>query len=84
MPLWGIKYSDVDDRWWVDLVCQETAPEVRYLLIGARAVADGFHVLDGRLLVRKASIRPDDLADWPTDHPTFLAPLRTTAARSEA
>ena len=59
----------------MDLVCQEEAPEVRYLLVGAREIADGFHVLDGRILVRKASIRPEDLADWPSDRPTLLGPL---------
>lgn len=37
-------------------------PDVRYVLIGARAIADGFHVSDGRILVRKVSVRPDDLA----------------------
>lgn len=84
MSLWGIKYSDIDDRWWVDLVCQEKVPEVRYVLIGARAIADGFQVSDGRLLVRKASIRPDDLADWPTDSPTLLAPVPTVEARTLA
>jgi hypothetical protein len=81
MPLWGIKYADADDRWWVDLVCQDRAPEVRYLLIGARAVADGFHTFDGRLLVRKASVWSEDLADWPTDRPTLLAPLGTGEER---
>jgi hypothetical protein len=30
MPLSGIEYSDVDDRWWVDLICQEEALRVRY------------------------------------------------------
>jgi hypothetical protein len=73
--LWGIKYSDIDDRWWVDLVCQKDAPEVRVQLIGARAVGDGFEVGDGHLLVRRASIGPEDLPDWPSDRPVLLAPV---------
>ncbi len=74
MALWGMKYVDVDDRWWVDLVCQEPAPEVDRLMSGSRVFADGFRINDGRVLVKKASVAASDLPDWPSDTPVILRP----------
>ena len=76
MPLWGIKYMDVDERWWVDLVIQERAPDVASIVIGGREYCDGFKVLDGRVVVRRASIQPADLPDWPADSPVMVGPAR--------
>ena len=42
MGLWGIKYSDLEKNWWVDVVIQETMPVIRIEKIGEQVVADGF------------------------------------------
>ena len=42
MGLWGMKYSDADDKWWVDLVLQDAPPAVRLDKVGGRVVTDGF------------------------------------------
>lgn len=75
MAVWGIKYSDVDDKWWVDLVLQDKAPKVRRETVGGQALTDGFDTVDGQFLARKASIPPTALSDWPADTPVELAPL---------
>ncbi|HLC40505.1 MAG TPA: hypothetical protein VJO34_02615 [Methylomirabilota bacterium] len=72
MPLWGIKFVDLDDRWWVDLIIQEQAPEVSYVRIGSQVVCDGFKPTEGRVVVRKASVQPADLSEWSTDTPVVL------------
>jgi hypothetical protein len=72
MGLWGMKYSDTDDKWWVDMVVQDTPPAVRLDQVGSRIVADGFDGVPGQVLVHKASIRPDALNDWPSDTPVIL------------
>ena len=63
---------DVDDRWWVDLIIQDQPPEVSYVSIGSQIACDGFNLKDGRVLVRRASVQPTDLSDWPTDTPIAL------------
>jgi hypothetical protein len=80
MALWGIKYMDVDERWWVDLVIQAEPPEVATRVIGTGSFCEGFMAPDGRLLVRRASIDPADLSDWPTDSPVVLRPARRETA----
>jgi hypothetical protein len=72
MGLWGIKYADIDDRWWVDVVLQDSPPGVRWEKIGGRVVTDGFDNVTGPVLVRKGSIPPMALADWPSDTPVIL------------
>jgi hypothetical protein len=72
MGLWGMKYSDADDKWWVDMVLQETPPAVRLEQVGGRVVADGFDGVIGPVLVHKASIPPEALNDWPSDTPVIL------------
>lgn len=75
MPLWGIKYMDVDERWWIDLLLDEKTPEVRSVAVGARVFVDGFETAGGRVVVRKTSIQGTDLADWPADTPLVLRPI---------
>ena len=74
MPLWGIKYMDVDERWWIDLLLDEKTPEVRSVAMGARVYVDGFETASGRVVARKTSIQGTDLADWPADTPLVLRP----------
>jgi len=72
MGLWGMKYSDADDKWWVDLVLQDTPPSVRLDQVGGRVVTDGFDGVTGPVLVHKASIPPEALNGWPSDTPVIL------------
>jgi hypothetical protein len=81
MPLWGLKYMDMDERWWVDLVLQDEAPAVMRVPVGARLFTDGLSAAAGRPLLRRASISAGDLPDWPADAPVALAPaVEATAA----
>ncbi len=50
MPLWGIKYMDLDERWWLDLLLDEKAREVRSVAMGARVFVD-----DTPLILRPAA-----------------------------
>ena len=52
MGLWGMKYSDADDKWWVDLVLQDAPPAVRLEQVGGRVVADGFDGVTQVLLAK--------------------------------
>lgn len=72
MGLWGMKYADADDKWWVDLVLQDAPPAVRLDQVGGRVVADGFDGVTGPVLVHKASIPSEALNDWPSDTPVIL------------
>jgi hypothetical protein len=72
MGLWGIKYADIDDKWWVDVVLQEAPPAVRSVKVGGSVVTDGFDNVTGPVLVRKGSVPPTALADWPSDTPVVL------------
>ena len=72
MPVWAIKYVDIDDRWWLDLVSQERPPDVARRPIGSRVFTDGFRTGPGRVVVRKLSVAEGALADWPTDTPIAL------------
>lgn len=72
MGLWGMKYSDADDKWWVDLVLQDAPPSVRLDQVGGRIVTEGFGGVTGAVLVHKASIPPEALNDWPSDTPVIL------------
>ena len=36
MGLWAIKYADIDDKWWVDVVLQEAPPAVSRQEVGGR------------------------------------------------
>ncbi len=72
MGLWGMKYSDADDKWWVDVVLQDAPPSVRVDQVGGRIVTDGFDGVTGPVLVHKASIPPEALNDWPSDTPVIL------------
>lgn len=74
MRLWAIKYADIDGRWWLDLALQERPPAIRWVLAGTDLLADGFDLVEGRFLVRKASIQSAELADWPSDTAVTLAP----------
>ena len=74
MRLWGIKYMDMDERWWIDVILREEQPEVGYLSVGSELFCDGFKTTDGLVLARKVSVQPIDLADWPTDSPVALRP----------
>ena len=38
MGLWAIKYADVDEKWWVDVVLQEAPPAVSREQVGGRVV----------------------------------------------
>lgn len=82
MGLWGIKYADADDKWWMDLVLQEAPPAVRLDQIGGCVVAAGFDSVTGRVLVRKASIPPEALNDWPSDTPVILTRVELAPASS--
>lgn len=81
MSLWAIKYMDMDERWWIDLLLDEKTPEVRSVAMGARVFIDGFETTGGRMIARKTSIQGADLADWPADTPLILQPA-TDARRS--
>lgn len=74
MPLWAIKYVDLDERWWIDLLLDEKTPKVRSVAMGARAFVDGFETAGGRMIVRETSIQGADLGDWPADTPVVLYP----------
>ena len=74
MPLWAIKYVDIDDRWWLDLVYQERAPDVARTPVGSRVFTDGFRTGPGRLVAKKLSVAEASPADWPTDTPFALGP----------
>lgn len=74
MRLWGIKYMDLDERWWIDVVLEEEAPEVSSVVVGSRVFCDGFSRGRGATLVRRASVQPADLPDWPTDSAVLLRP----------
>ncbi|SRR6266508_3696812 len=74
MPLWAIKYVDIDDRWWLDLVYQERPPDVARTPIGSRVFTDGFRAGPGRVVAKKLSVAEGALADWPTDMPIALVP----------
>jgi len=49
----GIKYSDIDEKWWVDVVLQDAPPAIRREKIGEQVVTDGFESVTGPVLVRK-------------------------------
>jgi hypothetical protein len=72
MGLWAIKYADVDDTWWVDVVLQEAPPGVCREKVGGRLVTGGFEDVTGSVLARRASIPPTALSDWPSDTPVIL------------
>ncbi len=72
MGLWGIKYSDIDEKWWVDVVLQEDPPAIRREKIGEQIVTDGFEGVTGPVLARKASIPPTALSDWPSETAVIL------------
>ena len=74
MLLWAIKYMDLDERWWLDLLLDEKTPEVRSVAIGAAVFVDGFETTGGRMIARKTSIQGADLPDWPVDTPLILRP----------
>jgi len=74
MRLWGIKYMDADERWWIDVILHEGEPEVGYAGVGSGVFCDGFKTAEGLVLIKKASIQPADLGDWPTDLPLILHP----------
>jgi hypothetical protein len=70
--LWGMKYSDADDKWWVELLLQDAPPSVRVDQVDGRVVTDGFDGVTGPVLVHKASIPPEALNYWPSDTPVIL------------
>ena len=72
MGLWAIKYADIDEKWWLDVVLQEASPEVRRDKVGGRVVTDGFTGVTGAVLARKVSVPPASLEDWPSDTPVVL------------
>lgn len=72
MGLWAIKYADEHEKWWVDLVVQETPPAVARGKVGDRVVTEGFAEVTGPVLARRASIPPEALEDWPIDTPVIL------------
>ena len=72
MGLWGMKYSDTHEKWWVDIGLQDAPPAVRLSQVGGRVVTDGFYAVTGPVLARKASIPPEALNDWPSDTPVIL------------
>lgn len=72
MRLWAIKYADEDEKWWVDIVCQDQPPTVVCRKVGGRVVVKGFGDVVGPVLTWKASIPADALEDWPTDTPVAL------------
>jgi hypothetical protein len=75
MPaLWGIRYMDLDERWWIDLALRSEAPPVRYVVMGSRQFCDGFDLPEPALLARRVSVAPEDCADWPADEPVRLGP----------
>src|SRR5262249_41428296 len=72
MGLWAIKYADVDDKWWVDVVLQEAPPAVSREQVGGRVVTVRFESVTGPVLARKASIPPAAPRHWPSDTPVIL------------
>jgi hypothetical protein len=80
--LWGMKYSDADDKWWVDLVLQDAPPSVRRDQVGGRVMTDGFDGVTGPVLAHKASIPPEALNDWPSDTPVILTCIELGADTS--
>lgn len=72
MRRWGMKYSDPDDKWWVDLALQDAPPSVRLDQVGGRVVTESFDGVTGPVLVHKASIPPEALNEWPSDTPVIL------------
>jgi len=81
--LWGLKYVDVDDRWWVDLILQSEPPDIRQVAVGSRVFLGGFEAGRGWVLARRVSVDGEDLSDWPADSPVALgpSPLLVAAAR---
>ena len=78
--LWGLKYVDVDDRWWVDLILQDEPPEVRQVAVGSRVFLGDFEAGRGLVLARRVSVDGGDLSDWPTDSSVSLVPTPVFAA----
>jgi len=72
MGLWAIKYADEDEKWWIDVVYQESPPGVDRGKVGERVVVKGFRDVTGPVVARRASIPPEILPDWPTDTPVVL------------
>ena len=72
MGLWGIKYADIDEKWWVDVVLQDAPPAIRREKVGEQVVTDGFEGVTGPVLARKASIPPTALSDWPSETAVIL------------
>jgi hypothetical protein len=72
MGLWGIKYADIDEKWWVDVVLQDAPPAIRRAKVGEQVVTDGFEGVTGPVLARKASIPPTALSDWPSETVVIL------------
>ena len=75
MPLWAIKYMDMDERWWIDLILQDHRPEIENVIVGSEIFCDGFKTTNARILARKASVEATDLAEWPTDSAVVLRPF---------
>ncbi len=61
MGLWAIKYADVDDKWWVDVVLQEAPPAVPVLARKASIppAALGDWPSDTPVILTRAEIGPD-------------------------
>jgi len=72
MGLWGIKYSDVEKNWWVDVVIQETMPVIRLEKVGEQVIADGFEEGMGLVLARRVKIPSSALDDWAADTAVML------------
>ena len=72
MGLWGIKYSDLEKNWWVDVVIQETMPVIRLEKVGEQVVADGFEESTGLVLARRVKIPSSTLDDWAADTAVML------------
>jgi hypothetical protein len=56
MGLWAIKYSDEHEKWWVDVVLQDTPPAVARGKVEGRVVTEGFAEVKGPVVARRASI----------------------------
>ena len=72
MGLWAIKYSDEHEKWWVDVVLQDTPPAVARGKVEGRVVTEGFAEVTGPVVARRASIPAAALEDWPADTPVIL------------
>jgi hypothetical protein len=72
MGLWAIKYSDEHEKWWVDVVLQDTPPAVARGKVESRVVTEGFAEVKGPVVARRASIPAAALEDWPADTPVIL------------